>query len=113
MVGNLQLLRALPLLLSPRRNPLFVRFISHKVLRLVAPFCFVAILLVSAALQSPMYRMVFAAQLAVYAAGAVGLRVSVRAFSIPSAFVLVHAAVFAAVWRWKEDASQVWSPIRV
>jgi len=113
MVGNLQLLRALPSLLSPRRNPLFVRFISHKVLRLVAPFCFVAILLVSAALQAPLYRILFVAQLAVYAAGAVGLRVSVRAFSIPSAFVLVHAAVFAAVWRWKEDASQVWSPIRV
>lgn len=109
MVGNLQLLRALPALLSPGRNPLFVRYISHKVLRLLAPFCFVAMLLVSAALHGPLYRMLFAAQLALYAAGAVGLRVSVRAFSIPSAFVLVHAAVFAAVWRWKEDASQVWA----
>jgi cellulose synthase/poly-beta-1,6-N-acetylglucosamine synthase-like glycosyltransferase len=113
MVGNLQLLRALPALLSPRRNPLFIRFISHKVLRLLAPFCFVAILLVSAALSAPAYRLLLVAQLALYAAGMVGLRVSVRAFSIPSAFVLVHAAVFAAVWRWRQDASQVWSPIRV
>lgn len=109
MVGNLQLLRELPALLSPRQNPLFVRYISHKVLRLVAPFCFVAIFLVSAALPGLLYRSIFAAQLALYAFGMVGLRVSVRAFSLPSAFVLVHAAVFAAVWRWKQDASQVWA----
>lgn len=110
MVGNLQLVRALPALLSPRRNPLFVRFVSHKLLRLVAPFCFVAMLVVSAFLPGLAYRVLFAAQLGLYAAGAVGLLISVRAFSLPSAFVLVHAAVFAAVWRWRDDASQVWAP---
>jgi poly-beta-1,6-N-acetyl-D-glucosamine synthase len=110
MVGNLQLVRALPALLLPRRNPLFVRFVSHKLLRLLAPFCFVAMLVVSAALPGPAYRILFAAQLALYAAGAVGLRFSVRAFSLPSAFVLVHAAVFAAMWRWRDDATQVWAP---
>ncbi|HEX9085781.1 MAG TPA: glycosyltransferase family 2 protein, partial [Gemmatimonadaceae bacterium] len=110
MVGNLQLVRALPVLLSPHRNPLFVRFVSHKLLRLLAPFCFVAILIVSAALPGRAYRFLFAAQLALYAAGTAGLRFRVRAFSLPSAFVLVHAAVFAAVWRWRDDASQVWAP---
>jgi len=109
MVGNLQLVRALPAVLSPRQNPLFVRFVSHKLLRLLAPFCFVAMLFVSAAVGAPLYRIIFAAQLALYAAGAVGLRVSVRALSLPSAFVLVHAAVFAAVWRWRDDASRVWA----
>jgi glycosyltransferase involved in cell wall biosynthesis len=109
MVGNLQLVRALPALLSPRRNPLFVRFVSHKLLRVLAPFCFVAMLVVSAALPGAAYRILFAAQLALYAAGAAGLRFSVRAFSLPSAFVLVHAAVFAAVWRWRDDASQIWA----
>jgi len=110
MVGNLQLVRALPALLSPRRNPLFLRFVSHKLLRLVAPFCFVGMLVLSALLPGPLYRILFAAQLTLYTAGAVGLVVSVRAFSLPSAFVLVHAAVFAAVWRWRDDASQVWAP---
>jgi poly-beta-1,6-N-acetyl-D-glucosamine synthase len=109
MVGNLQLVRALPALLSPRGNPLFVRFVSHKLLRVLAPFCFVAMLVVSAALPGAAYRILFVAQLALYAAGAAGLRFSVRAFSLPSAFVLVHAAVFAAVWRWRDDASQIWA----
>jgi hypothetical protein len=109
MVGNLQLVRALPALLSPRRNPLFVRFVSHKLLRLLAPFCFVAMLVVSALLPGAVYRILFAAQLALYGAGLVGLRVSVRALSLPSAFVLVHAAVFVAVWRWRDDASQIWA----
>lgn len=111
MVGNLQLVRALPALLSPRLNPLFVRFISHKLLRLAAPFCFVAMLLVSATVPDPIYRILFAAQLTLYAVGAIGLRFSLRALSVPSAFILVHAAVFAAVWRWREDASQVWSAV--
>ncbi len=108
MVGNLQLIRVLPGVLSPTRNPLFFRFVCHKVLRVLAPFCFVAMLCVSAFLPGPVYRVLFVAQLTAYVLGGVGLLVSVPLLSIPSAFVLVHAAVFAAVWRWRDDASQVW-----
>jgi hypothetical protein len=110
MVGNLQVLRVIPGLLSPVRNPLFIRFVSHKLLRVIAPFCFVAMLATTAALHAPFYRGLFIAQLALYLVGAVGLVVRARALSIPAAFVLVHAAVFAAVWRWRDDASQVWTP---
>ena len=108
MVGNLQLLRVLPGLLSPARNPLFFRFVCHKMLRVLAPFCFVAMLCVSAVLPGPGYLVLFLVQLTAYILGGIGLIVSVRLLSIPSAFVLVHAAVFAAVWRWRDDASQVW-----
>ena len=108
MVGNLQLLRVLPGLLSPVRNPLFVRYLSHKLLRLLAPFCFIAMLVVSAMLAAPMYRAFFFAQLAVYLFGLLGLFVSTPLLSVPAAFVLVHAAVLAAVWRWRDDASRVW-----
>lgn len=112
MVGNIQLVRMTPGVLSPFRNPLFVRFFSHKLLRLLAPFLFVAMLGLSAALSGPGYRTLFGAQIALYALGLVGLVVRVRALSIPAAFVLVHAAVFAAVWQWRSDASQVWSQPR-
>lgn len=108
MVGNLQLLRVVPALLSPVRNPLFVRYVSHKLLRLVAPFCFIAMLVISAMLAAPLYRAFFLAQLAVYLLGIVGLFVSTPLLSVPAAFVLVHAAVLAAVWRWRHDASTVW-----
>jgi cellulose synthase/poly-beta-1,6-N-acetylglucosamine synthase-like glycosyltransferase len=38
LAGNFQLLFQLPWLLDPRRNPIFVQFVSHKVLRLLCPF---------------------------------------------------------------------------
>jgi cellulose synthase/poly-beta-1,6-N-acetylglucosamine synthase-like glycosyltransferase len=109
MVGNIQLVRALPALLSPVRNPLFFRFVSHKLLRLLSPFCFVGLLLVSAVLPGPVYGAFFLGELALYILGIIGLFVSVSALSIPSAFVLVHGAIFAAVWRWRDDASRVWA----
>ena len=109
MVGNIQLIRAVPELLSPFHNPLFFRFVSHKVLRLLTPFCFVALLGVSAVLPGVFYGAFFLAELALYILGAVGLFVRVPALAIPSAFVLVHAAIFAAVWRWRDDASRVWA----
>ena len=110
MVGNLQLLRALPGLLSPTCNPLFARYVSHKLLRLLAPFCFIAMLGISAMLGGPVYRAFFFVQLAAYLLGIVGLLASAPLLSIPAAFVLVHAAVIAAAWRWREDASHVWTP---
>ena len=108
MVGNIQLVRAIPGLLSPIRNPLFLRFMSHKLLRLLSPFCFVGLLVLSAALAGPVYGTFFVAELALYVLGGIGLLVSLPALAIPSAFVLVHAAIFAAVWRWRDDASRVW-----
>lgn len=43
--GNFQLLFDLPGLLSPRRNPLFFSFFSHKIMRLLCPYalliCFI------------------------------------------------------------------------
>lgn len=109
MVGNIQLLGVIPGLLSPVRNPLFMRFVSHKLLRLLTPFCFVALLCLSALIPGWTYRMFFAAELGLYLLGALGLWVSVAALSVPSAFVLMHGAIFSAVWRWNDDAARVWA----
>jgi biofilm PGA synthesis N-glycosyltransferase PgaC len=109
MVGNIQLLSVVPGLLARRRNPLLMRFVSHKLLRLVTPFCFVALLFLSALLPGWPYRVFFAAELALYLSGALGLWVSVAALSIPAAFVLMHGAIFSAVWRWNDDAARVWA----
>ena len=109
MVGNLQLLRAIPGLLSPRRNPLWFRFLSHKLLRVLSPFCFVGLLVTSALLPGALYLTFFVGALTLYLMGALGLVWRAPLLSIPSAFVLVHAAIFAAVWRWREDAAQLWA----
>jgi cellulose synthase/poly-beta-1,6-N-acetylglucosamine synthase-like glycosyltransferase len=109
MVGNIQLVRAMPGILLPIHNPIFFRYLSHKLLRLLSPFCFVALLAVSAVLAGPFYGSFFAVELAAYVLGIIGLFVSRQALAVPSAFVLVHAAIFAAVWRWRDDASRVWA----
>lgn len=46
--GNWQLLRIMPIVLHPLRNPIFFQYLSHKVLgRLIVPFCFLAFILSS------------------------------------------------------------------
>lgn len=109
MVGNIQLLGVIPGLLSPFRNPVFMRFVSHKLLRLSTPFCFVALLFLSALLPGWAYRFFFVAELGLYVLGVLGLWVGAAALSVPAAFVLMHAAIFSAVWRWNEDAARVWT----
>jgi cellulose synthase/poly-beta-1,6-N-acetylglucosamine synthase-like glycosyltransferase len=109
MVGNIQLLRVLPALLSPAHNPLFIRFVSHKLLRLLTPFCFVALLCLSALLPGWTYQTFFAAELGLYLLGCLGLWVNFAVLSIPAAFVLMHGAIFSAVWHWNDDAARVWN----
>ncbi|MGY0611407.1 glycosyltransferase family 2 protein [Luteimonas sp. A501] len=42
LAGNLQLVQLAPWLLDPRRNPLWFRFVGHKLLRLAAPWALLA-----------------------------------------------------------------------
>jgi poly-beta-1,6-N-acetyl-D-glucosamine synthase len=60
LLGNYQLLRISPELASPARNPIFVQFLSHKILRLFVPFFFLTLLLSSALVDGVFYRLVFA-----------------------------------------------------
>jgi biofilm PGA synthesis N-glycosyltransferase PgaC len=108
MVGNIQLLRAAPALLSPIHNPLFVRYFSHKLLRLLTPVCSVVLLLASGSLREPLYAAFFVAELTAFFAGVMGLRYRISVLSLPAAFVLMHAAIVAALWHWRDDASTVW-----
>jgi poly-beta-1,6-N-acetyl-D-glucosamine synthase len=106
MVGNIQLIAALPGILSPR-NPLLLRYLSHKILRLLTPVCCLGMLLVSALLPG-IYRAFFAAELSVYLLGLAGLLFPLPFLSFPSAFVLMNGAIIAAALRWRDDAAKVW-----
>jgi poly-beta-1,6-N-acetyl-D-glucosamine synthase len=70
--GNYQLLQLAPWLLSSK-NPIRFEFVSHKLTRLVVPFALLALLLASAWLSHPFYRVALAAQLAFYALSLVGI----------------------------------------
>lgn len=99
LAGNFQLLALYPGLLLPWRNPLWVQFVSHKVLRLAAPPAMSALLLANLGLlaQGPVYRLVFALQLAFYVLpllGALSARASGwRIVRLASAFVRLNGYV--------------------
>jgi cellulose synthase/poly-beta-1,6-N-acetylglucosamine synthase-like glycosyltransferase len=93
LAGNYQLLSVCPALLSPWRNHIWLRFVSHKLLRLVAPFAMAAALAANLVLaaSSSRYATVLVAHIVFYAlalAGAVwpsSLRFN--AVRIPATFV--------------------------
>ena len=69
LAGNFQLLKLYPQLLLPWRNPIIVQFVSHKVLRLLAPWAMIVALACSALLaaHSTFYAALLGAQLGFYA----------------------------------------------
>jgi len=97
MAGNLQQLRHLPQLLRPLQPlPLFF-FVSHKLLRLLAPFAMLGTLAANLfLLDSTAYAALLAAQLAFYAMAVLGLtgRLRPRALALPSYFCMVNIAAF-------------------
>ena len=85
IAGNFQLPSLSPALLDPRSNPIWWQFVSHKMLRLLAP-----LLLVSALISNwlildlhPMFMLTFAVQLLVHGLVALSLMFeSLRAFKL-------------------------------
>ncbi len=75
LAGNYQLLALRPALLDPRRNRLFFQLVSHKVARLLVPWCLVALLGMSASLAQGggwLYPSALAGQLGFYALAVCG-----------------------------------------
>jgi cellulose synthase/poly-beta-1,6-N-acetylglucosamine synthase-like glycosyltransferase len=87
---------------------LWAQAISHKLLRLVAPFAMVTALVASAVLAPShgFYAGVLAAQLAFYGAAAVGAMLCgrrdrvARLLGVPYAFCLLNVITLVAVWRF-------------
>jgi biofilm PGA synthesis N-glycosyltransferase PgaC len=102
--GNYQLLTRLPAALLPWRNPIWLQFVSHKLLRLVVPWALLALLASSAALAGSLYRVVFVAQVLFYLVALAGLSGEAsrrsRLVSAASSFLVLNAAAWLAFWVW-------------
>lgn len=101
MAGNLQQLRNLPQLLRPLQLlPVFF-FLSHKAIRLAAPFAMLAALAANLfLLRSPRYAALFWLQIGFYTLAAFGLtgRLRPRALALPFYFCMVNAAAFFGLY---------------
>jgi biofilm PGA synthesis N-glycosyltransferase PgaC len=116
LAGNFQLVTRLPTCLLPWRNPVWLQFVSHKLLRLVVPWALLILLPTSFLLEGWGYQAVFWSQVGGYGLALVGLTAIPRRFvplAGPAASVLVlNAAAFCAFWVWLSGrAGQSWQKI--
>lgn len=68
LAGNYQLFAEMPELLVPWRNPIFIQLVSHKVGRLIVPYCLVALFIPNLFLAGGLYRAVLCLQVLFYIA---------------------------------------------
>lgn len=111
--GNYQLMQLAPWLLSAS-NPLRFEFISHKLLRLFAPFALVAALGASLALPQPLYRVAVALQLAFYALSVMAMMKLLkgplgRVADAARTFVVLNTAALVAFVKFVTGRKVAWS----
>jgi poly-beta-1,6-N-acetyl-D-glucosamine synthase len=105
--GNYQLMVMMPWLLLPWVNPIFIQFVSHKLLRLVAPFAMLTLLLANvqlAAVAGGGYAVFLTLQLAGYALPFVGRAIPAvgrwRVTKLASAFILLNGYAVLGLWQF-------------
>ncbi len=112
LAGNFQLLVMLPQLLLPWRNPLWFRFLSHKLVRLAVPWAMLGLLIIPFIADGPLYRALGYAQLVFYALALLGLLTGGggRILGALSSLLVLNAAAFVAFWMWISGrAAKSWS----
>ena len=111
--GNYQFFRLAPETLTPRNRVLF-QLVSHKLLRLIVPFAFIALLLCSTALarSSRLWEAVALGQWIFWIAGLLSLRMRVplvhRVAGIAGALLVLNAAAVAGLWRFLFTRGPLW-----
>jgi poly-beta-1,6-N-acetyl-D-glucosamine synthase len=112
LAGNYQLFARLPALLSPFANPQWFEVVSHKVMRLLAPWLMVLLAATSAATlatggpgRAPSGVLV-AAQIAFYGAAAVGRRAG-RLAGVARTFVVLNLAAVVGLGRYVAGRQRV------
>ncbi len=116
LCGNFQLATLLPQALLPWCNPIWLQFVSHKLLRLAVPWIQLAVLVASALLDESFYRAAFVAQLLFYGLALLGLTRGPgsrsRAATLAASFVVLNTAAWLAFWVWTSGrADSAWRKV--
>ena len=104
LAGVFQLVAHLPEALLPWRNPVWFAWLSHKLMRLVVPWAWIASMVLAAALGGRIYLGLLSVQLGGTLLGVLGLNPTIarrsRLASSAGTFVMLNAAAFVAFWVW-------------
>jgi hypothetical protein len=112
--GNYQLVQLAPWVLSVR-NPVLLRFVSHKLLRLAVPFALAAMLVASLWLEAPLYRVALVLQMSFYGLGLVALARLLkrgpvaRAADAAATFVVLNTAAVVAFANFMTGRKAAWT----
>jgi hypothetical protein len=103
-------------MLNPFRFGVFAwQLASHKLCRWLVPMAMIAAAIANVLLlqASPLYVATFALQVSFYAAAFLGAWTGARVLRIPSFFLLSHAAILIAWWRFaRGERTTFWTPSR-
>ncbi|MBM9538529.1 glycosyltransferase family 2 protein [Desulfobulbus alkaliphilus] len=104
LAGNWQLLNIAPSLFIPWDNPVWGRFLAHKMFRLLVPFALVALLPASILSQGVVYSIAGLLQILIYTVGLAGWLWPAtrgnRFVNLVYFFIVMNVAVVASFWRW-------------
>ncbi len=103
LAGNYQLFAQMPELLAPWRNPIFVQVVSHKLGRLLVPYCLVALFISNLFLRHGLYLAVLVGQVLWYTLAAAGW---LAAYT----FVLMNWAAVAGLYYFVRGSKDMWNP---
>jgi cellulose synthase/poly-beta-1,6-N-acetylglucosamine synthase-like glycosyltransferase len=102
--GNFQLAAQLPAALLPWKNPVWLQFVSHKLLRLLVPWALLATLGLALVLPGLLYETTFWIQLAFYVFGVMGMwfpaLAKAKPISLATSFLVLNSAAWLAFWIW-------------
>jgi hypothetical protein len=118
LAGNYQLFALVPALLSPVANPAWFELVSHKVMRLVAPWLMLALAAASLAGVAAggggaaLWTVLALAQGAFYGAAIVGKRAG-RLAGVARTFVVLNAAAVVGLFKFGSGRQRVtWESAR-
>ena len=115
LAGNYQLVAMMPWLLLPRKNPMWLQMMSHKLLRLACPWALMTLFFTSLALASRAgsppftlapWRALALGQIAFYTCAAAGARAG-RVGALARTFIVLNAAAVAGLVRFVRGSQPV------
>lgn len=104
LAGNWQLLTLRPGLALPILNPLWCRFMSHKIFRLLVPFALIAMLVSGALVGSGISHVSMPTQWLILSISVAALLAPVvqrdRLMNLVYFFIVMNVAALAGFWKW-------------
>jgi len=105
LAGNFQLMSLHPWILNPLKNPVFMHFFSHKILRLVMPYCLIVMIISSLMSKNEFLNTLGYAQLIFYIYSCICYEALRRGKKLPLNSVLVsfcslNVASFVSGWKY-------------